>query len=104
MADARGRALLMGDAGELEAVVVVEGLTDMLATSLRVERKGQRRAVLSVTAGSSSAFARVRWPADVPCFLATDDDKAGEKYATEVRAALPAAVEVRRIRLNRGEK
>lgn len=103
-ADARGLALLRGDAGELAGALVAEGLTDFLAASLWAYLSGRRWAVLAVTAGGALAFAKVRWPAGVPCYLATDNDKTGDGYAAKVRAALPAAVEVRRIRLTEGDK
>lgn len=54
--------------------------------------------VLGVTAGGPPALARVRIPTGVPVIVATDPDDAGDDYARQIRAALPATVEVRRYR------
>lgn len=97
MADAAGLALLRGES-TAEAAIVAEGLTDLIAFSLWSTRTGRGWPVLAVTSGGARAFADVRWPAGAVCYVATDNDAQGDKYAAEVRAALPAAVKVRRVR------
>ena len=105
MAGPRGRAFL---AGELPApppaVLVVEGLTDLLAYEAWAATDWHGVPVLAVTSGGASAFARVRWPAGVPLYVATDNDKTGDEYAEQVRAALPAGVTVKRMRLGQERK
>lgn len=103
-ADVWGRALLQGHPpGGLEGVLVTEGLTDLLAASLWCARSSRAFAVLGATSGGFGALARVRWPAGLPCYVATDGDEAGERYAAEVRAVLPRAVRVLRVRFGGGK-
>ena len=98
LADPRGRALLRGEATDLQGVVVCEGVTDMIAAACELANAGRPLAVLSVTSGSASALARVPWPKGLPVTIATDPDKAGDGYAEKLRAAIPIAVDVRRWR------
>lgn len=101
-ADARGLALLRGDRLELEGALVAEGLTDFWAWCLWAYFQAKRFAVFGVAAGGARAFAQVRWPSGLPCYVAMDNDRTGDKYAQQVREALPATVEVRRVRFNEG--
>lgn len=94
--DAAGVALLRGDARAFDRVLVVEGLTDMIAASLWAV--GRRVAVISVTSGSSAALMHVRWPSGVPVVVATDHDDAGNRYAAAVEAAVPKRISVARWR------
>lgn len=98
MADPPGRAFLRGELVP-PAVIVAEGLTDLIAFALWAARTGRAGPVLAVTSGGAAGLAAVRWPAGVPCYVPTDPDKTGDKYAAEVRAALPPSVSVRRVRL-----
>ncbi|WP_309895329.1 toprim domain-containing protein [Archangium sp.] len=83
---------------ELEAVVVAEGLTDTLKLAQVASRHGRRWAVLGMVAGSANAFRSLSaWPRSVPCWVATDGDEAGDRYALQVREALPAGVMVERV-------
>lgn len=93
-----GLGLLRGEAAELEAVQVVEGMTDTIAASLRAHRLGLRRAVLGVVSGGPPALARVRWPVGLKVIVSTDADAAGDRLASECRAAIPPSVEVFRRR------
>jgi hypothetical protein len=103
-ADAAGQALMRGKPPpSLDGVIVVEGLTDFLATCLAMSEAGRSTAVLGGTAGSFAALSEVSWPEGCPAFVATDEDPTGERYAAEVRAALPSA-DVRRVRLARQEE
>ncbi len=89
-ADMGARVLLRGESmGGCEAVVIVEGMTDFLAASAAVLEEARPWAVLGATSGGFAALADVRWPKDLPAIIATDDDKAGERYAKEIAAALP---------------
>jgi hypothetical protein len=103
------RGLFFADAGalsvlrgapprDLEAIVLCEGITDWIATSLAVADEGAPMAVLGGASGSWPALARVKWPQGCPAIVAVDADAAGEKYAAQIRAALPRTVEIRRWR------
>jgi len=101
-ADERGAAMLRGEPiAWLHGVLIVEGLTDLLRAAVwaaKAEARAQRGiAVLGIAAGSSPALGRVRWPQGVAVRVATDADKAGDDYATKVRAAIPRQVEVTRL-------
>lgn len=102
-ADDRGRAFLRAVWGgetmaALEAVLVAEGLTDTLKLAQVARRYGRRWAVLGMVAGSASAFRSLSaWPTRVPCWVATDGDAAGDRYALQVREALPVTVTVERV-------
>lgn len=102
-ADGRGRDFLRAVRGEetlaaLEAVVVTEGLTDTLKLAQVACRYGRRWAVLGMVAGSVNAFRSLSaWPTRVPCWVATDGDEAGDRYALQVREALPEEVTVERV-------
>jgi len=90
---------------EIEAVVVTEGLTDTLKLAQVAHRYGQRWAVLGMVAGSASAFGSLSaWPSSVPCWVATDGDDAGDRYALQVREALPASVMVERVHFAPGQE
>lgn len=94
------RALLGGNPPpDLTGAVVCEGSTDTIATAHAVSDLGRPLAVLGCASGGFSALARVRWP-DVPIFVATDPDPAGERYAAEIGAALRGR-DLRRVRLDR---
>lgn len=86
----------------LEAVVVAEGATDTLKLAQVVEAENSTLAVLGYVSGSKHAFARIHWPADIPCLVATDDDEVGDKYAAEIRKALDWRVRVYRLRTPHG--
>lgn len=100
MADTFGLRLLQGEPlpGGMEAVLLVEGLTGLLNATLRVWEAGLPVAVLAFTSGGPPALARVRWPAGLAAWVATDKDGAGERYAEQVNAALaPQGVRVERV-------
>lgn len=82
-ADRRGAALLRGDFGDTDRVVIVEGLSDMVAISLEIHDARTKCAVLGITSGSIPTLGKVVWP-DVPIVVGTDHDAAGERYALEI--------------------
>lgn len=98
-ANRRGAALLRGEAGDTAAVFIAEGLTDTVSASIFWAVEARRFAVLGYVSGSKSALAGVRWPVGLDVFVATDADSKGDDYACEVRAALPAEVVMKRVRL-----
>ncbi len=98
-ADARGVALLRGDAGDTSKAIIVEGMTDLIALTLAVFDAKRTDAILGITSGSTKALGLVKWPPGIPVVILTDQDEAGEKYATEIRAAIPRGVDVRRARV-----
>lgn len=87
MADRAGRALLQGERPEgLTGVWITEGITCWLAGLKECLRTpNRRRAVFGGTSGSFKAFRelRRRLPKDVPIYVFTDPDEAGERYAQE---------------------
>lgn len=103
-----GRAFLRGDEElrrELSGVLIVEGLTDFLRASLwalEMRSRSTCLAVLGVAAGGAQAFAHVRWPAGLPCIVATDADRAGDTYAAAVQSALQSKALVERMVVGRG--
>ncbi len=92
-----GRALLAGSVVGIKTVTVVEGLTDVFKLTTRMWLKGDGHAVLGYVSGSAPLFARITWPAGVPCRVATDRDAQGDKYADAITEALPEHVQCERI-------
>jgi len=83
-ADKAGLALLRGSPRpELKKLLIVEGLTDFLASALATTEDDQY-AVLGGASGSFPALAEVTIPAAVQVIAATDDDQAGDRYAAEI--------------------
>ena len=87
MADRSGRALLRGERPEgLSAIWLTEGITCWLAGLKECLRTPtRRRAGFGGPSGSVTAFRalRRRLPKDVPIYVFTDPDEAGERYAQE---------------------
>lgn len=96
-ADKRGVALLRGEPGDTDRVVICEGMTDTVAMALAVADAGRRFATIGITAGATKTLREVRWP-KVPIVVATDHDDAGERYAREIFTALSTHPDVRRTR------
>lgn len=95
-ANQRGVNLLKGTQQALGGVLIVEGLTDTLTASLRYQRAAY--AVLGVTSGNAATLGDVKWPSGQRIVVWTDSDKAGDKYAEQIHAALPDFVSVVRLR------
>jgi hypothetical protein len=83
-------------------VILVEGLTDLLAASSWVHRTTRGFGVIGVTSGSSSALANIAWPSNLPVYVATDPDPTGDAYARGARIAIPSHIKVSRIRVQSG--
>jgi hypothetical protein len=96
-ADRLGADLLRGESLGFDRVLVVEGLTDLVWAALWA--RGRRVAVLGITSGSVSGLPSVRWPGGVPVVIATDQDQAGERYASAIASAIPSRIPVRRWRV-----
>jgi hypothetical protein len=92
-----GRALLARPAVHGQRVLVVEGLTDLLAAALALRGEW---AVLGVGAGAGRAVAGVRWPPAARVVVVTDADDVGDRYAAQVAAAVPPRVDLRRARID----
>ncbi|MBT3223104.1 MAG: hypothetical protein HN348_28865 [Proteobacteria bacterium] len=104
MPNREGLQLLQGDGEPNTRVLVVEGLTGLLWTSLVLKRKGLDLPVLGATEGAWPALSRITWPKGSVVFAATDDkdkDGKGARYATDIRKAVPRDIPVRRWRWNR---
>jgi len=104
LADCRGVDVLRGaPPRDLGGIAICEGLTDTVTMALAFADAGKQWAVLGVTSTTGTdALARVQWPA-VPVVVATDPDPAGDRYAQEIRVALPSSLDVRRWRPARPE-
>jgi ribosomal protein L37AE/L43A len=71
------------DVSDARLVLVTEGLTDWLAASCWAdERPGV--VVFGMTSGGAAAFARIHIPTTADLIIATDDDDAGDKYASDI--------------------
>ena len=92
LAGPRGVRLLRGDTAPIDGVVIVEGITDLVAAALVFYRTGRNLIALGGVAGSLQAFSSVDWPRTVrdgaPVYIAVDDDDAGNGYAAELSRAL----------------
>ncbi len=97
-ADRRGVALLRGDTGEIDKILIVEGLSDLIAMSLAVADAQRSHAILGITAGATKTLREIRWPNELPIVIATDHDDAGERYAADLRELLPSNVRTLRTR------
>lgn len=78
------RPMLRGEAAP-RRVIVCEGMTDYLAAACRAPGDV---AVLGASSGGFGALRGVKIPNGATVVIATDDDKAGDAYAAEIRAAL----------------
>lgn len=79
-ANSQGVQLLRGERPEIQAVLIVEGLTDLLAAA----RLCLPIAVLGGASGCWVALEAVRFPEHVPIIVGTDLDPTGDKYAMEI--------------------
>jgi hypothetical protein len=83
---------------ELEAALVVEGITDFWAAVLLM-RDAPPSTRMPIIGGVSGSFEEPpAFKAGAAVFVATDADKTGDGYAAKVAAALPSA-KVSRIRM-----
>jgi predicted RNA-binding Zn-ribbon protein involved in translation (DUF1610 family) len=91
-ADAGGLEVLRGT-WRGPSVALVEGLTDFLAAAqLAADLEPSRRpAVLGLVAGSARALGALTPWRGWRLVVLTDNDEAGDRYAAEVREALPGA-------------
>jgi hypothetical protein len=97
-ANSDGRALLEGRAPrDLDGVLFTEGLTDTVAAALTVAQRALPYAVLGGASGTfQREIRRVRWPLSVDAVVCVDLDAAGQRYARDIRAALPPSVRLLR--------
>ena len=100
MADGWGRALLASGrrpAGWSGVLLICEGLSDWLtAATAFSDADPDAPAVMGVTSGSWTAEVAVRVPDGTRVVLATDPDKAGDKYAMHIARTLAGRCEWRR--------
>lgn len=90
MADAQGRKLLQRKA-KPRLVIIDEGLTDLVATSLAKSCLRGPVAILSCASGGFGALADVVFPKWTSVYVATDEGdgkKTGDRYAKAVATAL----------------
>lgn len=82
-----------------QMIIITEGLTDFVTTSLAVQYLGGTVAVLSVTSGSFAALESMDLPISTRVYVATDEgdkDKTGDIYAKKAATSL-APCPVRRL-------
>jgi len=85
MADEFGVAMLTGST-KVTSVVIVEGEPDFLVWATR--RKAKPTAVFGIVSGSWSLAVAQRIPVGATVAIRTDNDTAGDKYATEIAGTL----------------
>lgn len=87
MACPGARALLSGrETGPADKLLVAEGGPDFLTRRLTMSADC---AVIGIFAGSVSGSFETALPVEVPIYLGTHWDEAGERYAAKIRASLP---------------
>lgn len=97
LADKSGVSFLRG--GSTPAVVFTEGLTSTVAASSFLRRSGRWNwSVIGVTSGSASAVKNIKWPSNLSVYIWTDVDTAGSKYADRIREAVPAHIQLLRVK------
>lgn len=97
-ADHNGLNILCNNASpSIESVFIVEGLTDFLAAVLFSVRNNRRLAVFGFTSGGEAAFGKIRYPEGKIVYVASDNDKTGDRYAIAIRSAIPRHVQVNRV-------
>ena len=92
------RPWMTGSGPTPRSVLIAEGITDYLH-AVAARPPGRPLAVLGVESGSAAALRLVSWPIGIDVRIATDPDEAGDRYADEIRAALPAHARWRRVDL-----
>ena len=81
---------------KVNAVVIAEGLTSTLATTMAMRKTDKWDwAVLGYTSGSGSAIKDMPWT-DQTVYVLTDDDKAGNAYADKIKESIPTNLNLRR--------
>ena len=93
MAGPRGARLLRQKGDAVDAVFILEGITDLIAAELVCSREGLTGVVcLAGAAGSWGAFGAIQWPDEIrrgaPVYVRTDPDETGDKYAEQIARAL----------------
>jgi hypothetical protein len=95
LANKTGTSWLRGKM-QVESVVIAEGLTSTLATTMAMRAIGRwDTAVFGYTSGSNSCIKQMPWT-NQSVIVMTDNDKAGDLYAEKVLSVLPTNIDVRR--------
>lgn len=97
LADSLGLDLLRQRGPAPSLVWIVEGPTSALRLACQMRLAGTVDPVLGVFSGSISALSDVAWPSRTVIAIATDDDRQGDAYAAQIRSALPALQNVKRV-------
>lgn len=99
LADKSAVSFLRGGKAGTPAVVLCEGLTSTVAASSFLRRTGRWNwATIGITSGSAGALKNIAWPPGLSVYVWTDVDNAGEKYAERIREAMPAHVNLMRVK------
>jgi len=95
LANKTGTSWLRGKM-QVESVVIAEGLTSTLATTMAMRAVGKWNvAVFGYTSGSNTCIQQMPWT-NQSVVVMTDHDKAGDLYAEKVLSVLPTNIDARR--------
>jgi len=90
MMDPVAQKLLSGTLkAEIDAVLVCEGITDFLRAVIAARDEDARIGVISGTSGCFKSLATADIPDSIRVYIATDNDPAGDDYASEITRYLP---------------
>jgi len=103
MADAGGAQLLAGSAWQPRQVWIAEGVPDFLTLALDFNDADDESAMLGVVSGSWSNEIAARIPEQCRVVVATHDDEAGDRYASDIAATLRTRTRLFRWSLLVGE-
>jgi hypothetical protein len=83
----KARRILRGEVTSVRRVIVCEGITDYLSAEQALRNRDDT-AIFGGTSGSWRGLAKVNWPAGLTFYVATDNDDAGNRYASEIGVAV----------------
>jgi len=95
LADRLGAAMLRGELQKLDALVFVEGLTDIVTCAEENLSLGKAYAFLGVTQSAMAALGEVKAQSGVEQLIATHNDAAGDRFAAQIKRHFPLAKRVR---------
>ena len=89
LANKQGVRLLRGkQEGELEALLICEGITDLFRASSAAIHEKMNVAILAGTSGSFSRINKISIPDNLDIVVCTDPDQAGDAYAETIKKNL----------------
>ncbi len=89
LANKQGVKMLRGKPdGELEALLICEGITDLFRASSAAIHENMNVAILAGTSGSFSRINKISIPDNLDIVVCTDPDQAGDAYAETIKKNL----------------